>query len=239
MKVAQSIKSGRVTVEVQHLLGDATFRAVSMSPTEGLRRGQLAELLPGPISVPVGRCTLGRIFNVLGEPVDGKGPVKSELRRPIHRSAPCGTSWQPWYPYRLVTAADVLAEHPDRLPHVFGRLDSATGSAILTFTGTYSPRSGSLWLSDVAHHHLAVGIVALLVTHLLSVAELPRNPIASIHFDLAVSLAALGTASSFAANHLGAFTPYAFLANDLVAHRVAGSVFGLVTPQHRVAQQLR
>jgi len=51
----------------------------------------------------------------------------------------------------------------------------------------------------------------------LSVAELPRNPIASIHFDLAVSLAALGTASSFAANHLGAFTPYAFLANDLVA----------------------
>lgn len=88
MKVAQSIKSGRVTVEVQHLLGDATFRGVSMSPTEGLRRGQLAELLPGPISVPVGRCTLGRIFNVLGEPVDGKGPVKSELRRPIHRSAP-------------------------------------------------------------------------------------------------------------------------------------------------------
>ena len=111
----------------------------------------------------------------------------------------------------------LYAEHPDRLPHVFGRLDSATGSAILTFTGTYSPRSGSLWLSDVAHHHLAVGIVALLVTHLLSVAELPRNPIASIHFDLAVSLAALGTASSFAANHLGAFTPYAFLANDLVA----------------------
>ena len=86
--MAQSINSGRVTVEVQHLLGEGTFRGVSMSPTEGLRRGQLAELLPGPISVPVGRCTLGRIFNVLGEPVDGKGPVKSELRRPIHRSAP-------------------------------------------------------------------------------------------------------------------------------------------------------
>lgn len=59
---------------------------------------------------------------------------------------------------------ELYAEHPDRLPHVFGRLDSATGSAILTFTGSYSPRSGSLWLSDVAHHHLAVGIVALLVS---------------------------------------------------------------------------
>ena len=56
----------------------------------------------------------------------------------------------------------LYAEHPDRMPHIFGRLDPATGSAILTFTGTYAPRSGSLWLSDVSHHHLALGIVALL-----------------------------------------------------------------------------
>ena len=83
-------------------------------------------------------------------------------------------------------------------------------SAILTFTGTYAPRS-------VSHHHLALGIVALLLSHMLSVASLPRMPISSVHFDLAVGLAALGTASSFAAGHLGAFTPYAFLANDLVA----------------------
>ena len=103
------------------------------------------------------------------------------------------------------------------MPHIFGRLDPATGSAILTFTGTYAPRSGSLWLSDVSHHHLALGIVALLLSHMLSVASLPRMPISSVHFDLAVGLAALGTASSFAAGHLGAFTPYAFLANDLVA----------------------
>ena len=111
----------------------------------------------------------------------------------------------------------LYAEHPDRMPHIFGRLDPATGSAILTFTGTYAPRSGSLWLSDVSHHHLALGIVALLLSHMLSVASLPRMPISSVHFDLAVGLAALGTASSFAAGHLGAFTPYAFLANDLVA----------------------
>ena len=69
-------------------MGNATYRSVAMSATDGLRRGEEVELLPGPISVPVGRCTLGRIFNVLGEPVDGKGPVKSEMRRPIHRSAP-------------------------------------------------------------------------------------------------------------------------------------------------------
>ena len=88
VRVAQSIRAGHVTVEVQHLLGGGIFRSVAMQGTQGLRRGDPAELLPGPISVPVGRCTLGRIFNVLGEPVDGKGPVKSELRRPIHRSAP-------------------------------------------------------------------------------------------------------------------------------------------------------
>ena len=72
-------------------------------------------------------------------------------------------------------------------------------------SGTYAPRSGSLWLSDVSHHHLALGIVALLLSHMLSVASLPRMPISSVHFDLAVGLAALGTASSFAAGHLGAF----------------------------------
>ena len=63
---------------------------LSLEPlgTDGLRRGEVTHVLDGPISVPVGRCTLGRIFNVLGEPVDGKGPVTSALRKPIHRSAP-------------------------------------------------------------------------------------------------------------------------------------------------------
>ena len=55
VRVAQSIVAGKVTVEVQHLLGDNTFRSVAMQPTEGLRRGEVAELQPGPISVPVGR----------------------------------------------------------------------------------------------------------------------------------------------------------------------------------------
>lgn len=77
-----------VTCEVQQLLGDSQVRAVSMSTTDGLVRGMKVEDLGAPISVPVGKATLGRIFNVLGEPVDEKGPVEAESSLPIHRDAP-------------------------------------------------------------------------------------------------------------------------------------------------------
>lgn len=77
-----------VTCEVQQLLGDNQVRAVSMSGTDGLIRGMEARDTGAPISVPVGAATLGRIFNVLGEPVDNKGPVNTEETFPIHRSAP-------------------------------------------------------------------------------------------------------------------------------------------------------
>lgn len=77
-----------VTCEVQQLLGDNQVRTVSMSGTDGLVRGMDIVDTGSPISVPVGKCTLGRIFNVLGEPVDEKGPVNSEVTSPIHREAP-------------------------------------------------------------------------------------------------------------------------------------------------------
>jgi F-type H+-transporting ATPase subunit beta len=77
-----------VTVEVQQLLGDNAVRAVSMLPTEGLMRGMEVLDTQRPLSVPVGPDTLGRIFNVLGEPVDELGPVKSGQLNPIHRSSP-------------------------------------------------------------------------------------------------------------------------------------------------------
>ena len=77
-----------VTGEVQQLLGDSQVRAVSMSSTDGIVRGMQAEDLGAPINVPVGKATLGRIFNVLGEPVDEKGPVEAESTLPIHRPAP-------------------------------------------------------------------------------------------------------------------------------------------------------
>jgi F-type H+-transporting ATPase subunit beta len=77
-----------VTCEVQQLLGDGLVRAVSMNATDGLMRGMEVIDTGAPLSVPVGACTLGRIFNVLGEPVDELGDVNAESKLPIHRTAP-------------------------------------------------------------------------------------------------------------------------------------------------------
>ena len=77
-----------VTCEVQQLLGDSQVRAVAMSSTDGLVRGMDVVDTGAPISVPVGAPTLGRIFNVLGEPVDQKGDVSMDTTSPIHRAAP-------------------------------------------------------------------------------------------------------------------------------------------------------
>ncbi|MGK7907189.1 MAG: F0F1 ATP synthase subunit beta [Synechococcus sp.] len=78
----------KVTFEVQQLLGDNRVRAVAMSSTDGLVRGMEVTDTGAPISVPVGPPTLGRIFNILGEPVDEAGPVDSKETLPIHRDAP-------------------------------------------------------------------------------------------------------------------------------------------------------
>jgi F-type H+-transporting ATPase subunit beta len=77
-----------VTCEVQQLLGDNQVRAVAMSSTDGMVRGMDVIDTGAAISVPVGTCTLGRIFNVLGDPVDEKGPVNATQTSPIHRAAP-------------------------------------------------------------------------------------------------------------------------------------------------------
>ena len=78
-------------VEVQQLLGDNKVRAVSMRSTDGLKRGVEAVDLGSPITVPVGTPTLGRIFNVIGEPVDEQGDVSLDETLPIHRDAPAFT----------------------------------------------------------------------------------------------------------------------------------------------------
>ncbi len=77
-----------VTVEVAQHLGESRARCIAMQPTEGMVRGMTAIDLGEEISVPVGRKTLGRVLGVLGQPVDGKGPVDAEKRMPIHRAAP-------------------------------------------------------------------------------------------------------------------------------------------------------
>jgi F-type H+-transporting ATPase subunit beta len=78
----------RLVLEVQQHLGDDRVRAVAMDSTDGLSRGTRVRDTGGPITVPVGRSTLGRIFNLLGEPIDEAGDVEVEERWPIHRPAP-------------------------------------------------------------------------------------------------------------------------------------------------------
>ena len=81
-------EKSKLVLEVQQELGEGWVRAVAMSSTEGLRRGGEVIGTGAPISVPVGDAVLGRIFNVTGDPVDEAGPVVTEKRYPIHRSAP-------------------------------------------------------------------------------------------------------------------------------------------------------
>jgi F-type H+-transporting ATPase subunit beta len=91
LKIAGKNEAGQdvsVTCEVQQLLGDNEVRAVAMSSTDGLVRGMEVVDTGAAINVPVGTATLGRIFNVLGEPVDNQGPVNNEATLPIHRPAP-------------------------------------------------------------------------------------------------------------------------------------------------------
>ena len=77
-----------VILEIQQHLGEGRVRCVAMEPTEGMVRGMKAIDLGGPISVPVGRGTLGRVMNVIGEPVDQLGPIVTDKKNPIHRQAP-------------------------------------------------------------------------------------------------------------------------------------------------------
>ncbi|HPH44190.1 MAG TPA: F0F1 ATP synthase subunit beta, partial [Candidatus Aminicenantes bacterium] len=77
-----------IVVEVEQHIGEDTVRCVAMHPTEGLARGMKAVDTGGPITVPVGPEVLGRVMNVIGEPVDRLGPIETSLRYPIHRQPP-------------------------------------------------------------------------------------------------------------------------------------------------------
>jgi len=88
IKIEDPAKGIRLTAEAALHIGDNIVRCVAMSSTDGLVRGMDAVDTGAPISVPVGESGLGRIFNLLGEPIDGKGPVKAEKISPIHRPSP-------------------------------------------------------------------------------------------------------------------------------------------------------
>src|SRR5487761_2271762 len=85
---ALKLKDSDLTLEVQQELGDGIVRAIAMGPSEGLRRGLSVVATGAPITVPVGKATLGRIMGVLGHPQDNRGPVQSPEQLPIHRSPP-------------------------------------------------------------------------------------------------------------------------------------------------------
>ncbi|HCV25847.1 MAG TPA: F0F1 ATP synthase subunit beta, partial [Candidatus Latescibacteria bacterium] len=80
---------GRLVLEVQQHLGESLVRCVAMDSTDGLARGARVADTGGPITVPVGENSLGRLFNVIGDPIDGKGPVAADTPRlPLHRDPP-------------------------------------------------------------------------------------------------------------------------------------------------------
>ena len=85
---ALTVEETGLVLEVQQQLGDGVVRTIAMGASEGLKRGVTVTNTEGPISVPVGEETLGRIMNVLGEPIDEKGEVKAEKTMPIHRNPP-------------------------------------------------------------------------------------------------------------------------------------------------------
>ncbi len=82
------LDEGKILLETQQHVGNNWVRCLAMSPTDGLERGAEAIDTGAPITVPVGRATLGRLFNILGEPLDDLGPVEAEERWPIHRPPP-------------------------------------------------------------------------------------------------------------------------------------------------------
>ena len=85
---ALTVTETGLTLEVQQQLGDGVVRCIAMGSSDGLSRGLSVDNTEAPITVPVGEETLGRIMNVLGEPIDEKGPVNAQVRMPIHRKAP-------------------------------------------------------------------------------------------------------------------------------------------------------
>ena len=82
------VEEGGLTLEVQQQIGDGIVRTIAMGTTDGLKRGLEVKNTGAPINVPVGKGTLGRIMNVLGDPIDNKGPIKSDSTMPIHRAPP-------------------------------------------------------------------------------------------------------------------------------------------------------
>ena len=85
---ALKLEGSALTLEVQQQLGDGIVRTIALGTSDGLRRGLMVSNTGHPIMIPVGKATLGRIMDVLGTPIDERGPVNSDKQMSIHRKAP-------------------------------------------------------------------------------------------------------------------------------------------------------
>jgi F-type H+-transporting ATPase subunit beta len=116
IKVVGETDAGKIdlTLEAAQHMGNNVVRCIAMASTDGLQRGMDAIDLGGPITVPVGPETLGRLFNVLGEPIDGRGPVETKERRPIHSPAPTVDEVEPATTMLEtgIKVVDLLAPYP-------------------------------------------------------------------------------------------------------------------------------
>ena len=89
------LEDRRIVMEVVQQIGGGDVRCIALSSTDGISRGCEAYSTGSSITMPVGEATLGRMFNVVGEPIDGKGPVNTDKRLPIHRKPPAFTEILP------------------------------------------------------------------------------------------------------------------------------------------------
>ena len=89
------VEKNNLVLEVQQQLGGNTVRTLAMGSSDGLQRGESVTSTGHPIRTPVGKATLGRIMNVLGEPIDNQGPIKAKQHEPIHKSPPKFTELNP------------------------------------------------------------------------------------------------------------------------------------------------
>ena len=104
------------TLEVQQQMGDGIVKTIAMGEAEGLRRGLEVENTKSAIQVPVGTETLGRIMNVLGDPIDEQGPIECKERLPIHRAAPDYTDQSGDAPMKGII--DIVMTYGRELPHL-------------------------------------------------------------------------------------------------------------------------
>ena len=145
------IDDAGVTLEVQQQLGDGVVRTIAMGSSEGLKRGMSVKNLGRPISVPVGEKTLGRIMDVLGEPIDNKGEIGAETLMPIHREAPS---------YEEQAATTELLETGIKVIDLI--MPIAKGGKVGLFGGAGVGKTVTLMelIRNIAHEHAGYSVFA-------------------------------------------------------------------------------